>query len=107
MGLVPGAGGGFANGVDKSYTLKPLVVGQLDLTNKVMEMSDQLAHNKSCPVWHRGSHGVDDSIGEVRVEAMPALVFEIGRLLCVWVHFGCVKNMNVQEKMCYQAGFRE
>lgn len=96
MRLVPGAGGSLANGVDKSYTLEPLVVGQLDFANEVVEMPDQLAHNKSRPVWHIRSDGVDDSVGEVGIEAVPGVLLNVGRLLCVSRHFGYVKVVNTR-----------
>jgi len=93
MGLVSGGGGCLANGVYKSYALEPLVVGQLDFADKVVKMPDHAAHDEARPVWHIGSNGVDDSISEVGVETVGAILLHIGRLLCVWVHLGCVKTV--------------
>jgi len=90
MRLVPGGCCGLANGVYKSYTLKPLLVGQLDLADEVVKMSDQLSHDKTRPVWHIWSNSVNDGVGEVRVEAVRAILLNLRRCLCVWVHFGCV-----------------
>ena len=98
MRLVSGAGGSLANRVDKSYTLEPLVVGQLDLTNEVVEMSDQLAHDKSCAFWDIGSNGVDDSVSELGIEAVPSVLLNFRRLLCGSRHFGYVKIGNCKKK---------
>ena len=90
MRLVPGGGCSLANGVHESYTLKPFLVGQLNLADEVMKVSDQLAHDKTRPVWHIWSDSVDDGVGEVGIEAVRAILLNLRRCLCVWVHFGCV-----------------
>jgi len=90
MRLVPGGCCCLANGVYESHTLKPLLVGQLDLADEVVKMPNQLAHDKTRPVWHIWSNSVDDGVGEVRVEAVRAIFLNLRRCLCVWVHFGCV-----------------
>ena len=92
MGLVPRRCGGLANGIDKANTLKPLLVGELNLADEVVEVADQAAHDKACPVVDLGTHGVDDSIGEVGVEAvLGAVLLRLGcRLLGAGGHFECV-----------------
>jgi hypothetical protein len=70
MRLIPGGCGGLANGVYESHTLKPLLVGQFDLTNEVVKMRNQLAHHKSRPLWYIWPDGIDNSIGEVGIEAV-------------------------------------
>ena len=96
MRLVPGGSCGLANRVDESYTLEPLLVGKLDLADEVMEMPDQLSHDESCPLWHIWANGVDDGVGEVRIEAMLAILLRLRRCLCVWVHLECVEDREDQ-----------
>jgi hypothetical protein len=88
MRLIPSVRGGLANGVHKSHTLKPLIVGQLNLADEVMEMSNQFAHDKSRSIWHIGSNGVDNSVGKVGIEAMSASLLVFRRSLLVWIHLG-------------------
>ena len=90
MRLIAGAGCGFANGIYKSHTLKPLLVGQLNLADEVVQVPDELSHDKSRPVWHIWSNGVDDGVGEVGIETVRAILLNLRRCLCVWVHFECV-----------------
>jgi hypothetical protein len=90
MCLVSCVCGGLANGVDKAYTLKPLVVGELNFANEVVKMCDQAGHDESRPLWHIGTNGIDDRGCEVGVEAVLAIVLVVGRSLCVGVgrHLG-------------------
>ena len=106
MRLVPGACGGLANGVDESHTLEPLLIGQLNLTNEVVEMPNQLSHDESRPVGDIGSNGVDDSVGKVWIEAVRAVILDFGRLLCVWVHDECAETRKFKGKTGYQENLR-
>lgn len=90
MGLIPGVCGSLANGVYKSYTLEPLLVGELNFADEVVDMANQLAHDKSRPVWHIGSNGVDDGVGEVGIKAMLASVLVLGPCLSLGIHCECV-----------------
>ena len=96
MRFVPGGSCGLANRVDESYTLEPLLVGKLDLTDEVVEMPDQLSHDESCPVWHIWANGINDGVGEVGIEAMLAILLRLRRCLCVWVHLECVEDREDQ-----------
>ena len=92
MSLIPGVCGGLANRVHETDTLKPLLVGELDLANEVVKMCNERGHNKSCPLWHSWSHGIDDGGCEVGVEAMLRIraILVLWCCLSVGVHFGCV-----------------
>lgn len=85
MRLIPGVCGGLANGVYKSYALKPFIVGKLNLTDEVVQMCDQLGHDETRPLWDIGANGIDDGGCEVGVEAVRAIVLVVGRSLRVWV----------------------
>ena len=91
MCLVSGVGGGLSDGVDESDTLKPLVVGKLNLTDEVMEMANHVAKNVSRPLWNIGANSINDSIGEVGVKTVGASLLILRRCLCVWVH---LENME-------------
>lgn len=99
MCLVSRSSGCLADGVYKSYTLKPLVVGQLNFADKVMEMPDEAAHDKTRPVWHIGSNSIDDGVSEVGIEAVGAILLHVWGLLCVGVHLECLETR--------QKGYRE
>ena len=92
MRLVSGGGGGLANGVDKSYTLKPLIVGQLNFADEVVEVPDQAAHDEARPVWYIGPNSVDDGVSEVGIEAVGAIFLVFRCLLCAWVHLECLET---------------
>lgn len=97
MCLIPDVCGGLANRVYESDTLKPLLVGELNLTNEVMEMCDELAHDEPRPLWYIGADGIDDGICEVGVESMLCIrsILVLGRGLGIWVHCGiCLKGIK-------------
>ena len=87
MSLVPGVCCRLADGVHESDTLEPLVIGQLDLTNEVVEMTDQRAHDEARPLRYIGSNGVDDRVGEVWVEAVRAILLLV---------LGCCLSLRVR-----------
>ena len=99
MGLVSRGRRGLADRVDEADSLKPLLVGELDLADEVVQVADQLAHDEARPLVRLGAHGIDDGIGEVGVEAvLGAVLLRLGcRLLGAGGHCGCV---GVCEGVC-------
>jgi hypothetical protein len=90
MRLVPGVCSGLSDQVHESHTVKPLLVGKLDLADEVVQMCNERAHDEACPVRHIGTNGVDDSSCEVGIKAVLCISFLVlRRLLCVWVHDDC------------------
>ena len=77
MRLVSRACGGLANGVDESDTLKPLLIGELNFANEVMQMCDERAHDEACSVRDIGADGIDDGSCEVGIKA----VLRVGAIL--------------------------
>lgn len=94
MCLVPRVCGSLANGIDETNAIKPLLIGELDLTNEVVEMCDERGQNKSCPVGHSRSHGIDDCSCEVGIEAVLRItLLVLWRCLGVWVHCECMRDV--------------
>ena len=99
VGFVAGGGRGLANQVDELDTGHPLVDGELDLAGEVVEVADQRGHDDAEAGVRLGTHGVDDSIGEVGVEAVLGIV--LLRLGCCLLgvggrHFECVYEVEVE-----------
>lgn len=67
--LVTGRGRHLAHGVDEVHTGHPLVVGQLNLTRKVVQVAQQAGEDLAVPGRDVLSHGGDDMVGELGVEA--------------------------------------
>lgn len=90
--FVAGGGRGLADEVDELDAGHPLVDGELDLAGEVVEVADQRGHDDAEARVSLGAHGVDDSIGEVGVEAvLGAVLLRLGcRLLGAGGHCGCV-----------------
>lgn len=55
------------------HTGHPLIVGQLDITRKVMKVLNQASKDLTSSRRDVGSHGFDDVFGEVGVEAARLL----------------------------------
>lgn len=72
MSLITSGCRGLANGIDKVYTSHPLIVGELDLAGKVMNVSDQSAEDLAVSGGHVRAHGVQAVLCEVRIEAACA-----------------------------------
>lgn len=68
MGLVPDVCGDLADRVDKVNTGHPLIGSQLDLTGEVVQVTEQAGQDLAVSGGDIGAHGVDDMLGEVRVE---------------------------------------
>ena len=77
MRLIPSTCGGLANGVDKSDTLKPLLISEFNFTNEVMQMCDERAHDEACPLRDIGADSIDNGSCEVGIEA----VLRVGTIL--------------------------
>lgn len=67
--LVSNGGADPANGVDELDAHHPLGRGELNLTSKVVDMTDERSQNLTSPRGGLGTHGVDHIGREVGVEA--------------------------------------
>lgn len=87
MSLIPRLGGRLADKVDKVHSRHPLIIGQLNLARKVVQVSKQAAQDLTISRRHVGAHGVDDVFGEVGIEAAGwlgrcAVCVAVGRRHC-------------------------
>lgn len=74
--------------IDQLDPLHPFVHGQLDLPGKVVQMSRQAGHDLLHPRGCLWSHGIDDMLGEVGIEARGARLFAVhvgGRAAHSWI----------------------
>ncbi len=69
MRLVARLGRALADGIDKVHTGHPLVVGQLDLAGKIVQVAEEAAKDLTVARGDVGAHGVEDVLGKVGVEA--------------------------------------
>lgn len=86
MAFVPDGRADLADGVDELHPQHPFRGGQLDLAGKLVDVLDQRAHEHASPLWHLGTHGVDDAGRELGVK--PTLRMDGGGVLRVGRHFG-------------------
>lgn len=73
MRLISCLGRSLANEIDKVHTGHPLIVGQLNLSRKIVNMSNQAAENLAISRRHIGAHSLEDMAGEVGVEPAARL----------------------------------
>lgn len=67
--LVARLGRALPDSIDKVHAGHPLVVGQLDLAGKVVQVADQAAQDLAVARRDVGAHGVEDVLGKGGVEA--------------------------------------
>lgn len=73
MSLIPGLGRALAHGIDKVHTRHPLVVCELDLARKVVDVAEEAAQDQTVPGGDVGAHVLNDMLGKGRVEAAGPL----------------------------------
>lgn len=66
-----------ASPIDQLDPLHPFVHGQFDFPGKVVQMSRQAGHDLLHPRGRLWSHGIDDMLSEVGIEARGALLFAV------------------------------
>ena len=98
MRLVARLCGNLPNGIDKVYAGHPLVIGQLDLARKVVQVTDQAAEDLAVAGRDVGAHGVEDVLGKVRVEAVVLRRGVLGAVCVVCSHFGQCIGIEVTGK---------
>lgn len=74
MGLVSRLGRDLADGVDEVDARHPLIVGQLNLASKVVEVAKEAAEEDAVSGRHVGAHCVNNMLCEVGVEAAEVAV---------------------------------
>lgn len=78
VGLVASRGRALSDGVDKVNTSHPLIVGELDLAGKVVEMAEEAAEDEAVAGGDVRAHGLNHMAGEVGVEAARGLGRALG-----------------------------
>ena len=73
MRLIASLGRALAHSVDEVHTGHPLVVGELDLARKVVEVPEEAAEELAIARSDVGTHSVNDMLGELGVKAAGAL----------------------------------
>lgn len=66
--LIPLRIADLAHGIEETDTHHPFVCGELDLSGKVVDVLDKATQNLPRPRAGLRPHGIDDVLGEVRVE---------------------------------------
>lgn len=65
---------GLADGVDEEHTGHPLLGGQFDLTDEVVEMLDKSTDDEAVAVGTLGANVLNNVLGEVRIELGLAIL---------------------------------
>lgn len=111
MRLVAGLGGHLADGVDKVDARHPLVIGQLDLTGEVVQMTKEAGEDLAVPGRNLVTHGVDDMLGEGGVEAaggwdgaveVRVAIDAVGTVCSVGRHCAVCVEEVVEERVAYK-----
>lgn len=86
QGLIADLGGGLPDAVDKVHADHPLINCQLNLSREVVDVPDQGAQHDPVARRYVGAHGVEDVLGEVRVESVRCAIGAVGTVRTVGCH---------------------